>query len=146
MLKQLPPQFDATGVEVSQGMATSKDGTSIPYFLLRPPSPSGKVGEPQPTLLYAYGGFEISQTPGYISTVGAGWLERGGAYVVANIRGGGELRFNLSNSIDFPVPDGRCNSCRLHRRLLLSFGVLRCVLRRCCWSQVSLVRPGTRAH
>ncbi len=69
-----------------QGEATSVDGTKVPYFLLRPPGAG-----PAPTLLYGYGGFRISQTPGYASLVGAGWLQAGGSYVVANIRGGGEF-------------------------------------------------------
>jgi prolyl oligopeptidase len=85
----LPAQFDAKDLTVEQHQATSKDGTKIPYFVVH------RTGMPlngeNPTLLYAYGGFEISMTPGYSGTVGKAWLERGGVYVVANIRGGGEF-------------------------------------------------------
>ena len=85
-LRSLPSQFDAQNLEVSQGFATSKDGTEVPYFLVR----RRDCKEVSPTLLYGYGGFEISLTPNYLSTLGS-WLESGGAYVEANIRGGGEF-------------------------------------------------------
>lgn len=87
-LKQLPAFFDASGLEVSQHFATSKDGTRVPYFQI---SPKGMTldGE-RPTLLSGYGGFEVSMTPSYNAGVGRGWLSQGGVYVVANIRGGGE--------------------------------------------------------
>lgn len=85
----LPDQFDANGAEVFQYEAVSKDGTKVPYFLVQP------KGAPRdgslPTLLYGYGGFQISQTPSYSTYFGKLWLERGGAYVIANIRGGGEF-------------------------------------------------------
>lgn len=87
VLRRLPDMFDASNVSVTQGFATSKDGTKVPYFLIRPQQ---EEAGPQPTLLYGYGGFLISLTPAYSATVGAGWVERGGAYVIANIRGGGE--------------------------------------------------------
>ncbi len=88
-LKQLPALFDASRLEVSQHQAVSADGTRIPYFQV---SRAGlKLDGSNPTLLYGYGGFEISLLPGYAATVGAAWLERGGVYVVANIRGGGEF-------------------------------------------------------
>lgn len=87
-LKSLPSFFDAEGLTTQQHFATSLDGTKIPYFLV------SKDGMPfdgsTPTVLYGYGGFEISCTPQYIATVGAAWLEKGYAYVQANIRGGGE--------------------------------------------------------
>ena len=86
-LKRLPAMFDARGLSVAQHWATSADGTRVPYFLVRNPEAKG----PRPTLLYGYGGFEISMTPHYSPGVGALWLERGGVYVVANIRGGGEF-------------------------------------------------------
>ncbi len=88
-LKSLPAFFDSDGLVVEQREATSKDGTRIPYFLVMRESASRDGNNP--TLLYGYGGFEISLTPGYSATVGANWLERGGVYVVANIRGGGEF-------------------------------------------------------
>ena len=87
-LHSLPEFFDAEGMTVEQHFATSKDGTKVPYFLVMPKGfeANGKT----PTLMYGYGGFEISRTPSYSATVGHSWLGRGGAYVVANIRGGGE--------------------------------------------------------
>lgn len=88
VLKRLPDQFDAQGLRVTQHFATSRDGTKIPYFMVA--SEELKLDSNNPTLLYGYGGFEISLTPGYSPTVGRGWLEAGGVYVVANIRGGGE--------------------------------------------------------
>ncbi|MGW0045002.1 prolyl oligopeptidase family serine peptidase [Rhodococcus sp. NPDC003348] len=84
-LKQAPSFFDPAGLSVAQHFATSDDGTAIPYFVVR-----RKDAEPGPTLLYGYGGFENSMLPGYSGALGRGWLERGGTYVVANIRGGGE--------------------------------------------------------
>jgi len=88
-LKQLPAFFDASGLAVSQHETTSQDGTRVPYFQVarKDLTLDGK----NPTLLYGYGGFEISMLPGYSGGVGAAWLEKGGVYVVANIRGGGEF-------------------------------------------------------
>jgi prolyl oligopeptidase len=88
VLKALPSFFDASGLHVQQFFATSTDGTKVPYFLVS--KKAMKLDGSTPTLLYGYGGFEISLTPQYIATVGVGWLEQGGAYVQANIRGGGE--------------------------------------------------------
>ena len=85
----LPSQFDSKDLVVNQHEATSKDGTKIPYFVVH--RTNLQMNGQNPTLLYAYGGFEISMTPGYSGTVGKAWLERGGVYVVANIRGGGEF-------------------------------------------------------
>lgn len=86
-LKRMPAMFDARGLSIAQEWAISADGTRIPYFLVRNPDVKG----PLPTLLYGYGGFEISMTPQYSPGVGAMWLEHGFVYVVANIRGGGEF-------------------------------------------------------
>jgi prolyl oligopeptidase len=87
-LKQLPGFFDASQHEISQQFAVSKDGTRVPYFMV---SKKGMtLNGKNPTLLYGYGGFEISMTPGYSASVGRAWLSEGGVYVVANIRGGGE--------------------------------------------------------
>ncbi|MGC5032293.1 prolyl oligopeptidase family serine peptidase [Micromonospora sp. DT229] len=84
-LKRTPAFFDTEGLTVRQFFATSADGTRVPYFVVGDPAaPAG------PTLLTGYGGFEISKTPGYSGLIGRGWLARGGTYVVANIRGGGE--------------------------------------------------------
>ncbi len=88
VLKTMPTFFDASNEVVEQHFATSKDGTRVPYFLVHPKGMP--LDGSTPTLLYGYGGFEISLTPGYSGAVGKGWLEKGGAYAVANIRGGGE--------------------------------------------------------
>ncbi len=89
LAKQSPEYFDTTGMSVAQYEATSKDGTKIPYFLVMPRG--YKADGNNPTLLYGYGGFEISMQPQYSATVGTAWSERGGVYALANIRGGGEF-------------------------------------------------------
>jgi prolyl oligopeptidase len=88
-IKALPEKFDASRDMVDQYEAVSADGTRIPYFVVHPKDmkPDGR----NPTLMTAYGGFQISMTPAYSATVGKLWLERGGVYVLANIRGGGEF-------------------------------------------------------
>ena len=88
-LKSLPAFFDATGLEVTQHEATSKDGTKIPYFQVM--RKDAKLDGKNPTILYGYGGFEISQVPSYSGFVGNGWLAKGGVWVLSNIRGGGEF-------------------------------------------------------
>jgi prolyl oligopeptidase len=88
-LKRLPAFFDASGLAVSQHEATSQDGTRIPYFQVARRNLA--LDGSNPTLLYGYGGFEVAMLPGYSGGIGAAWLERGGVYVVANIRGGGEF-------------------------------------------------------
>jgi prolyl oligopeptidase len=85
-IKSLPPRFDASNLVTEQFFAVSRDGTRIPYFVTRPRSLTG----PAPTVLYGYGGFEISETPSYSANFGMLWLTRGGVFAVANIRGGGE--------------------------------------------------------
>jgi prolyl oligopeptidase len=87
-LASLPAFFDIDGMTVEQHFATSADGTRVPYFLVLPPG--YEADGTTPTLIYGYGGFEISLSPSYSATVGHAWLRRGGAYVVTNIRGGGE--------------------------------------------------------
>jgi prolyl oligopeptidase len=87
-LKQLPAFFNAKNLKIDQFFATSIDGTQIPYFVVS--NKKIKLNGNNPTLLYGYGGFEISLTPNYSGTVGRAWLAQGGVYVVANIRGGGE--------------------------------------------------------
>lgn len=84
-LKQAPAFFEAAGISVLQYFATSADGTAVPYFVAGPEQPGSG-----PALLTGYGGFEISLTPSYSGVIGRGWLARGGTYVVANLRGGGE--------------------------------------------------------
>ncbi|MBA4225436.1 MAG: S9 family peptidase [Hyphomonas sp.] len=88
-LKSLPAKFDATGLKVEQFFATSKDGTRVPYFIIHREDMT--LDGTTPTLLYGYGGFQVSMTPGYSPVSGRLWLEEGGAYVLANIRGGGEF-------------------------------------------------------
>jgi prolyl oligopeptidase len=88
-VKSMPAFFDAAGLTTEQLEATSKDGTKIPYFVVRPKG--AKTDGTAPTLLYAYGGFEVSEVPIYSGVLGNAWLARGGTYVLANIRGGGEF-------------------------------------------------------
>jgi len=88
-VKALLPKFDASRDVVEQFEATSTDGTRIPYFVVRPKSLP--YDGTTPTIMTAYGGFQVSQTPAYSATVGKLWLEHGGAFVLANIRGGGEF-------------------------------------------------------
>ncbi|TYC24365.1 S9 family peptidase [Micromonospora sp. MP36] len=84
-LKREPAFFDAEGLAVRQFFAISADGTRVPYFVVgEPDAPAG------PALLTGYGGYEVPQLPHYDGVIGRGWLARGGRYVVANIRGGGE--------------------------------------------------------
>jgi prolyl oligopeptidase len=86
VLKQSPKFFDTSKLQTEQHFATSKDGTKIPYYEIRTKDHAGTA----PALISAYGGFDISLTPSYLPNVGAGWLERGGVFVQANLRGGGE--------------------------------------------------------
>ncbi|MGA8400907.1 MAG: prolyl oligopeptidase family serine peptidase [Stellaceae bacterium] len=88
-VKSLPARFDASKVVVEQFDATSKDGTQIPYFVVRPHDFTFDGNAP--TLLYGYGGFQVSMPPAYSGGVGKMWIEPGGVWVVANIRGGGEF-------------------------------------------------------
>ncbi len=87
-IKQSPAFFDASKYEVSQHFVTSKDGTQVPYFEIAPKNL--KLDGSHRTLLYGYGGFEVSLQPFYSGSIGRAWLDRGGVYVIANIRGGGE--------------------------------------------------------
>lgn len=88
-VKSMPERFDASALGMKQYEATSADGTKVPYFVV------GPRGMPldgtNPTVLYGYGGYQVSLLPGYSGTVGKLWLESGGVYVVANTRGGGEF-------------------------------------------------------
>jgi len=88
-IRSLPAQFDASRFVAEQFEAVSRDGTRVPYFVVRPRDMQFN-GE-NPTLLYAYGGFQVSYPPSYNPFAGKMWLERGGVYVLANIRGGGEF-------------------------------------------------------
>jgi len=106
-LKSRPAFFDAAGMRVEQRFATSRDGTRVPYFVVWPAL--AKADGSNPTLLYAYGGFEVSMQPYHSGATGRIWLARGGVYVMANLRGGGEfgpgwhqaaVRENKQNSYD----------------------------------------------
>jgi prolyl oligopeptidase len=88
-VKSMPARFDGSRDEVHQYFATSTDGVKIPYFLVTPKGM--KLDGSTPTLMFGYGGFQVSETPSYRPELGKLWLERGGAYVLANIRGGGEF-------------------------------------------------------
>lgn len=97
VVKQAPALFDAAGLVVTQHFARSADGTRVPYFQVGPAASgsdeaaaSDGTTTPAPVMLDGYGGFEVSRLPGYAPSIGLGWLEKGGTYVVANIRGGGE--------------------------------------------------------
>jgi len=88
-VRSLPDQFETEGLVVDQLWATSADGTQIPYFLVH--GEDIPMDGSNPTLQTAYGGFQISRTPSYLGTTGKSWVEAGGVYVLANIRGGGEF-------------------------------------------------------
>ena len=89
VIKRSSGYFNADGLEISQHEAVSKDGTRVPYFqVARPGAPRDGTN---PTVLYGYGGFRLAQVPAYTPSTGIAWLERGGVYVLANIRGGGEF-------------------------------------------------------
>ena len=86
--KSLPAFFDGTPYEVTQHFTESSDGTRVPYFMVA--RKDVELNGRNPTLIYSYGGFEVSLRPNYSATIGMDWLEQGGVYVLANIRGGGE--------------------------------------------------------
>ncbi len=89
VLKTSPAYFDPAGMAVEQFSAVSKDGTKIPYFIVKP---KGMVADgTTATLLTGYGGFQVPRLPGYLGSTGKLWVEKGGAYVLANLRGGGEF-------------------------------------------------------
>ncbi|HBA8043972.1 TPA: S9 family peptidase, partial [Escherichia coli] len=88
LLKQQPQDFDVTGYQVSQHFVRSRDGTRVSYFQIA--ANNLRLDGSTPTLLYGYGGFSESLLPDYLGDEAPAWLERGGVYIVANIRGGGE--------------------------------------------------------
>ncbi len=88
-IKSMPEFFDSSSYKVLQFYATSKDGTRVPYFVVM--KKDCQFNGKNPALLYGYGGFEIALRPSYLSTVGVAWLDKGGVYALANIRGGGEF-------------------------------------------------------
>ncbi len=89
VVKKAPERFDGSKHVVEQYEATSKDGTKVPYFVMRPKD--APLDGSTPTMMFGYGGFQVSYPPVYKPELGKLWLERGGAYVIANIRGGGEF-------------------------------------------------------
>ena len=104
-LRSAPALFNSETHELEQNFAISKDGTKVPYFIVKPKEMAG----PLPTILYGYGAFNYSLLPSYNATIGKDWLEKGGVYVSANVRGGGEFGLdwydggrgiNKQNSID----------------------------------------------
>ena len=88
-VKESPERFDASGMEIEQYEATSKDGTKIPYFVVKPEGM--KADGSNPALLTGYGGFQVPRLPGYLGSIGKMFLERGGVYILGNMRGGGEF-------------------------------------------------------
>jgi prolyl oligopeptidase len=91
-LKSRPRFFDPEGLRAEQRFATSRDGTRVPYFIVWPKGATVESARGDlPTLLYGYGGFEVAMQPFYSGTLGRAWTTRGGAFVLANIRGGGEF-------------------------------------------------------
>jgi prolyl oligopeptidase len=89
LLKQSPVRFDSKDLKVQRFEATSEDGTKIPYFVVA--KNNLQLDGKNPTLLYGYGGFEIAMQPSYLSFIGKVWAEKGGVYVLSNLRGGGEF-------------------------------------------------------
>ncbi len=88
-LKSRQPLYDSRGMRAEQFFAKSADGTEVPYFVIWPAQ--AQADGKNPTLLYGYGGFEVPLQPWYSGGVGRAWTGRGGVYVLANIRGGGEF-------------------------------------------------------
>lgn len=89
IVDELPSRFNESAFEMKQLFSKSHDGTRIPYFVIH--KKGMELDGKNPTLLYGYGGFDVSLTPTYLGAIGKTWLERGGVYVLANIRGGGEF-------------------------------------------------------
>ena len=96
VVKESPERFDAAGMDIEQFEATSPDGTKIPYFLVKPKGMA--MDGSTPVLMGGYGGFQVPRLPSYLGSTGKMWLERGNAYVLANIRGGGEFGPNWHQS------------------------------------------------
>lgn len=89
VVKQSPNRFKSQNLVSEQWLTHSPDGTAIYYFIVH--KKDWKKNSQNPTLLFGYGGFEIPMVPNYLETVGKAWLEKGGVYVLATIRGGGEF-------------------------------------------------------
>jgi len=89
-IRQAPARFDADGIEIEQRFVASADGTRVPYFVVGHTDALATTDGSRPTLLNAYGGFEVPRVAAYSSVIGRSWLADGGVHVLANIRGGGE--------------------------------------------------------
>lgn len=89
LLRQSPKRFESGDMKVERFEATSKDGTKIPYFVVS--KKAIELNGKNPTLQYGYGGFEVPEQPYYLSFIGKVWVEKGGVYVLTNLRGGGEF-------------------------------------------------------
>lgn len=106
-LKSLPDQFESSDLHVLQKFAPSKDGTEIPYFMIM--KKGTQLNKNNPTMLYAYGGFGVSLGPNYAASTGIAWIERGGVYVEANVRGGGEFGPSWHKVCQSPLHDEICS-------------------------------------
>jgi prolyl oligopeptidase len=118
-LRSAPPKFDASTHVVEQFEARSSDGTMIPYFVTRPRDMA--MDGSAPTILFGYGGFQISFPPAYKPEMGKLWLENGGVFVQANIRGGGEFgpqwhQSVLNENRQLAFDDFAAVAADLHRR------------------------------
>jgi prolyl oligopeptidase len=123
VLRAAPARFDASTHVVEQFEATSSDGTKIPYFVTRPRDLA--MDGHAPTIIYGYGGFQVSKPPAYIPEMGKLWLENGGVYVNANIRGGGEFgpawhQAVLKENRQLAFDDFAAVAADLHRRGITS--------------------------
>ena len=96
VVKESPERFAAAGMEIEQFEATSPDGTKIPYFLVKPKGMA--MDGSTPVLMGGYGGFQVPRLPSYLGSIGKIWVERGGAYILGNMRGGGEFGPNWHQS------------------------------------------------
>ena len=139
VIKTSPSNFDATGMEVEQFEATSADGTKIPYFLVKP---KGMVLDgTNPTLLTGYGGFQVPRLPSYLGSIGKIWVERGGAYILGNMRGAANSA-RTGTSLQFAKTSSAPGTISLLSRKTRSHGVSpvpstlvsRVARRADCWS------------
>ena len=118
-LRSSPAKFDASTHVTEQFEARSSDGTMIPYFVTRPRDMA--MDGSAPTILFGYGGFQVSFPPAYKPEMGRLWLENGGVFVQANIRGGGEFgpqwhQAVLNENRQLAFDDFAAVAADLHRR------------------------------
>ena len=122
-LRSAPAKFGASTHVTEQFEATSSDGTRIPYFVTRPRDLA--MDGSAPTILFGYGGFQVSFPPAYKPEMGKLWLESGGVFVQANIRGGGEFGPQWHQSVlkenrQLAFDDFAAVAADLHRRGITS--------------------------